>query len=107
VGVALISLFLFLQGFWVSSIEKKDLATDKIFLYSGIFALIITEIAALLYFWPVTVVVGSVFLTIGIYILLGLGQAQLEDRLFKQTVQEYLTVGLVVFVVMFFATHWG
>ncbi len=107
IGVALISIFLFLQGFWVSSIEKKDLATDKIFLYSGVFTLVITEIATLLYFWPVTVVVGSIFLTIGIYVLLGLGQAQLEDRLFKRTVQEHLTVGLVVFVVMFFATHWG
>ncbi len=106
-GVALISLFLFLQGFWVSSIEKKDLATNKMFIYSFMFALVITQIAALLYFWPVTVVVGSIFLTIGIYVLLGLGQAKLEDRLFKKTVQEHLIVGLIVFVVMFFATHWG
>ncbi len=106
-GVALISLFLFLQGLWVSSIEKKDLASNKMFLYSIIFALGITETSILLYFWPVTVVVGSIFLTIGVYVLLGLGQAQLEGRLFKQTVQDHLVVGLVVFIVMFLVTHWG
>ena len=107
IGVALISLFLFLQGLWVSSIEKKDLASNKMFLYGSLFAFGITQISILLYFWPVTVVVGSIFLTIGVYILLGLGQAQLEGRLFRQTVEEHLLVGLVVFAVMFFVTHWG
>ncbi len=106
-GVFLISLFLFLQGLWVSSIEKKDLIQNRIFIYSFIFALGMAELSLFLYFWPVTVVVGSVFLTIGIYVLLGLGQAQLEDRLFKQTVQEHLNVGLIVFAIMFLATHWG
>lgn len=106
-GIALFSLFLFLQGLWTSSLEKKDLTTDKIFLYSIIFTLGITEISVLLYFWPVTVVVGSLFLTIGVYVLLGLGQAKLEGRLFRQTAQEYLSVGLLVFLAMVFATHWG
>lgn len=107
IGIALVSLFLFLQGLWTSSLEKKDLATNQIFLYSIIFAWGITQVAVLLYFWPTTVVVGSLFLTIGVYILLGLGQAKLEGRFFKQTVQEYLTIGLVVFLTMVFATHWG
>jgi len=107
IGVALISLFLFLQGLWVSSIEKKDLVLSKMFLYSIVFAFGITQISLLLYFWPVTVVVGSIFLTIGVYVLLGLGQAQLEGRLFKETVQDHLLVGLIVFAVMFFVTHWG
>lgn len=106
-GIALTSLFLFIQGLWVSSIEKKDLSLNKMFLYSGIFTFGITQISILLYFWPVTVVVGSIFLTIGVYVLLGLGQAQLEGRLFKQTVEEHLIVSLIVFLVMFFATTWG
>lgn len=106
-GVILVSFFLFLQGFWVSLIEKKDLTTNKMFLYSIIFAFGITQIAILLYFWPVTVIVGSIFLTVGVYILLGLGQAQLENRLFRQTVNEHLIVSLIVFAIMFFATHWG
>ena len=65
------------------------------------------EISLLLYFWPVTVVVGSIFLTIGMYVLLGLGQASLEGRLFKATIREYLTIGIVVFLAMLFAPKWG
>lgn len=107
IGVMVVSFFLFLQGLWVSSLEKKELKMDRVFIYSLIFAFAITQISILLYFWPVTVVVGSIFLTIGIYILLGLGQAQLEGRFFKQTVQEHLLVGLIVFIIMFLATNWG
>lgn len=96
---------LFLQGLWTSSLEKY---LDKQILINAIFfSLGIGEIALLLYFWPVTVVVGSLFLTIGVYMLLGLGQANLEGRLFKTTIREYLTIGIVVFITMFFATHWG
>jgi len=69
--------------------------------------LVVGEISVSLFFWPATLVVGSIFLTVAVYILLGLGQAKLEQRLFRQTVREYLLVGILVFIGMFFATHWG
>ena len=65
------------------------------------------EITVALYFWPVTVVTGSLFLTVVVYMLLGLTQAKLEDRLFISTVREHVTVGILVFIAIFFATHWG
>ncbi len=65
------------------------------------------EVALGLAFLPVTVVVGSLFMTVAMYMLLGLGQAKLESRLFSQTVREYLVVGTLVFIGMFLATHWG
>jgi hypothetical protein len=101
-----ICFLLFVQGLWASSLKKTlDL---RFFLMPAVFSLGMLEISALLYFWPVTVVVGSLFLAVGIYILLGLGQASLEGRFFRQTVRDYLTVGLAVFSSMFlFATHWG
>lgn len=99
------SLLLMLQGLWSIELEKEF---DKnIFVTSLISSLIITELGILIFFWPVTVVVGSLFLTSGVYLLLGLGQAKLEDRLFPSVVREYLTVGLIVLVGMFFATRWG
>ena len=99
------SLLLFLQGFWSIELEKK---LDKItFLVSFISSVVITELSILIFFWPVTVVVGSLFLTSGVYMLLGLGQTKLEDRLFPGAIREYLTVGLIVLIGMFFATHWG
>ena len=61
----------------------------------------------ILFFWPVGVIVGSLFLTILFYILLGIGQSELEGRLFSQTVREYLTVGAVVFIFMLFSTSWN
>lgn len=99
------SFLLFIQGFWSIDLEKK--LDAKIRLITLISSLVITELALSISFWPVTVVVGSLFLTSGVYLLLGLGQTKLEDRLFAGAIREYLTVGLIVFIGMFFATHWG
>lgn len=103
--VFILSLPLYLQGFWTMLLEKefsRDLLT-----LSVVASVVTAEVAMALYFWPVTVVVGSLFLTVTFYMLLGLGQAHLDDRLFPATTREYLTVGALVFIAMFFATHWG
>jgi len=104
-GVGLISFPLFIQGLWSVSLEQK--LEKEIVIASFIFSLVMGEIALSLYFWPVTVVVGSLFLTVAVYMLLGLSQAKIEGRLFLQTVREYLVVGILVFIGMFFATRWG
>lgn len=99
------TFLLFLQGFWSIDLNKK---IDKnILSMSLISSLIVTELSLLIFFWPVTVVVGSLFLTSGVYLLLGLGQTKLEDRLFPSVIREYLTVGFVVLLGMFIATQWG
>lgn len=103
--VLLVSFPLFLQGFW-SVVLDKEFSKD-IFISSLISTLIMVETAAVLFFWPVTVVVGSLFLTVTFYILLGLGQSKIEGRLFSATIREHLVVGILVFIAMFFATHWG
>jgi len=99
------SFLLFLQGFWSVTLEK-DLSRENLNL-ALISSLIVGEIAAMLFFWPVSVVVGSLFLTSASYLLLGLGQAHLEERFFAQTVREYLLIGIAVFFGMFIATRWG
>ena len=103
--VFLVSMLLFLQGYWTVLLEKKF--SKEILSLSLISAVVTLEVALALYFWPLTVVVGSLFLTVAFYMLLGLGQANLEDRLFSGTVREHLVIGLLVFTSMFFATHWG
>lgn len=100
-----ISFPLFLQGFW-SVVLEKNYSKDIVIL-SAISTLVMVETAGVLFFWPVTVVVGSLFLTVTFYILLGLGQSKIEGRLFSATVREHLVVGALVFIAMFFATHWG
>jgi hypothetical protein len=102
---ALVSFPLLVQGLWTIPLERHF--SKDILVSSLIFSLVVAEIAVGLYFWPVTVVVGSLFLTVAMYVILGLGQAKLESRLFMQTIREYLIVGVLVFIGMFVATHWG
>lgn len=101
----LLSLPLVFQGVWAVNLETKF--ESELLLFSAISSLVVGEITAALYFWPVTIVVGSLFLTVAVYMLVGLGQAKLEGRLFTQTIREHLVVGILVFIAIFFATHWG
>ena len=103
--ITALSFPIFLQGFWTIPLDKK--ISKDILIPSLISSLVVGEIAVSLFFWPTTLVVGSIFLTVAVYVLLGLGQAKLEQRLFAQTVKEYLLVGILVFIGMFIATHWG
>jgi Protein of unknown function (DUF5656) len=102
---AAISFPLYLQGLWSTLLETS--LSKELLILSGCAALITAEASAALYFWPVTVTVGSLFLTVTFYMLLGLGQAKIDGRLFSSTVREYLAVGALVYIAMFLATHWG
>lgn len=101
----LLAFPLFFQGVWAINLETKF--ESELLVFSAISSLVVGEITAALYFWPVTIVVGSLFLTVAVYMLVGLGQAKLEGRLFSQTIREHLVVGFFVFIAIFFATHWG
>lgn len=103
--VALVSFPLFLQGLWSVKLTKN--LTKDVLMSTIISTIVMVEVAVLLFFWPVTVIVGSLFLTVAAYMMLGLGQTQLEGRLFSQTVREYLYVGVAVFIGMYLATAWG
>jgi len=104
-AVLALSFPLYLQGFWSMVLEKEYSA--ELVILSAASSLITAELSAVLYFWPVTIVVGSLFLTASFYMLLGLGQAKLEGRLFKSTVREHLLVGTLIFMAMIIATRWG
>jgi len=99
------SIPIFLQGLWSINLEEK-LGKEAV-LMTLVSGLVIGEVSLSLFFWPVTVVVGSLFLTVAVYVLLGLGQAKFEGRLFVTTIREYLTVGLLVLFGMLIATRWG
>ncbi len=103
--VAAVSFPILVQGFWSVVLEKEF--QPEVFKLAALSTLVIVETAGALFFWPVSVVVGSLFLTVTCYMLLGLGQSKLEERLFSSTVREHLVVGALVFIAMFFATHWG
>lgn len=105
VGGAAISFPLFLEGLWSIELERK-LSREVLAVSLG-FAALVGEIATILSFWPVSVAVGALALTTVVYVLLGLGQAKLQQRLFEKTIREYLLVGIIVFITMFLTAKWG
>jgi hypothetical protein len=100
-----VSFFLFLHGTWSVNLEEK--ISGQLLFYSLLLALGMGEIAFILSFWPTAITLGSLFLTSLVYVFLGIVQAKLSDRLFRRTVEEYLTVGLLVLIVLLAYTAWG
>jgi len=102
--VALVTGPLVFQSLWTARLGQE--VTGNMVTYSVIFSYSASLVALMLFFWPVSVIVGSLFLTAGMYVLLGLGQAKIENRLFRSTVREYLSVGIVIFIAMAAAADW-
>jgi len=96
---------LLLQGLWCINLEEK--ITKKIWSYTLALSFVLGEIALAFSFWPVSVAVGSLSLTTGLYVLLGLSQHEISERLFRRTINEYIGVGVTVLIVIFLTTHWG
>lgn len=103
--VFLVSFPLLFQALW--SIILPDKIEKRLIYYSLGLSLLIGEIAFLLAFWPVTGLVGSIFLSSAFYVLLGMGQRHFDQRLFKKEIYEFIIVGTSMFLLMFFATKWG
>jgi hypothetical protein len=102
---ALVSLPLLAQGLWYINLEER--ISRRCWFYSLVGCLVLGEISLVFSFWPVTVVVGSLALTTSMYIILGLVQHKLTERLFKRTISEHIAVGIAVLVIIFLTTHWG
>jgi hypothetical protein len=101
-----LSFPLFLQGFWFIVLEKEYSGEQVRMAFLSSF--ILAEVATALFFWPVTAIVGAEYITLAVYLLLGLGQNKLDGRLFLTTIREHLVIGALIFVYLFMlATHWA
>ncbi len=89
---------IFLQGVWGYTLgiklEKEEL------LYSGIGAVLMLEMTLAITFWQVEPLMASVMLSMMTYVLLGLFQQNIDKRLFRKTIQEYLWFGMIVYLVV-------
>jgi len=100
-----ISFPLILQAIWSSTLDEK--LEKPVLWYSLILAWVLTQGALFISMWPVSIVIASLFLVTILYVGLGIIQQALLDRLFPQTVREYVQVGIIVLVIIFFAARWG
>lgn len=93
-----------LASVWTYTLEQN--LKSNIFWSISLTSLII-ESSTILWFWPSTPTLISLFLTGIFYTLVGLSQAWFEKRLFKSVILEYLWVAIVTFIVLIFFTIWS
>jgi len=96
----LIFLTAFLLGFQLIWTVKLDLRIDKKTIVYGFFiALVLAELTLVGSFLPLKSTVLALFLASSYYSLSGLIYNYLDERLFKETVREYISVWIVVLVI--------
>ncbi|KKQ10161.1 MAG: hypothetical protein US19_C0008G0004 [Candidatus Daviesbacteria bacterium GW2011_GWB1_36_5] len=104
VVVAFLSFLLIIQVLWSVKMEK---ITGQIITYSLILGLLIGEGAVALSFWPVAPTIWSLALSTYLYILLGVVNDYLRDRLNKRHLREYIFVAATVLTFSFLVTSWS
>jgi len=103
----IISVALYGYHFWSVSIELPD-DGQKLSTWSYILipSLITAELSLIFSFWPVGVFKGSLYLVAVIYLILGLLQADIRERLFKKIWFATTWVGVAVFLAIIMMTGW-
>ncbi len=96
------ALFIY-HALWSHTLEKSFKVHG---IWIGILSLCLMEVASILWFWPTSPTVLSVFLSGMFYILLGLTNIWLDRRLFKNVIWEYVWVGVFSCVLLLWFTSW-
>ncbi|TSC83792.1 MAG: Uncharacterized protein G01um101416_1164 [Microgenomates group bacterium Gr01-1014_16] len=96
--VAIASFLLILPALWSTELTEK--ITSRMWKYALVLAGCLGILAGVISFWPINLVVASLFLTTMLYVFLGVSQHHFTQRLFKRTIYEYATVGVVVLITM-------
>ncbi|OGK17767.1 hypothetical protein A2866_02210 [Candidatus Roizmanbacteria bacterium RIFCSPHIGHO2_01_FULL_39_8] len=104
IGVGIVSFLLALQLIW--SVRLNLSIERMILLFSFFIALILGELALIGSFVPVKPAILSLFLTSSYYCISGLIYSFLDQRLFKETIREYIAVWIVVFILSVLSISW-
>lgn len=100
-------LMAFLLAFQLIWSVKLDLKVEKKVIFHSFFiGLILAELAMLGSFVPLKSTILALFLASSYYSLSGLIYSHLDQRLFKETVREYVTVWLIVLVLTILSVGW-
>lgn len=106
--VFFISLIIFAYQFWAIAIELPDDGVDKnAKSYVIVPAVLMSQLAVLFSFWPVGIFKGSVYLVSIVYIMSGLIQADIRERLFKGVWIMYLWVTVAIVIAVLMVTSWA
>ena len=101
------AILIFLMGihlFW--TIRLKPFIERESIMYAVFLSLILSEIVIVLSFVPLNVSIFALFIAASYYSLAGLIYTFLDQRLFKETIREYLFVWGFVFLIMVLSFNW-
>lgn len=105
--VFVISMGIFLYQYWAVTIELSDDGKNKnMWSYTLIPALLISELAIVFSFWPVGIFKGSIYLVSVIYVISGLLQADIRERLFKRIWLSNIWIAVAIVVGIVVVTRW-
>lgn len=102
--VLLVSLTLMLPALW--SVNLPERIEKDLLVTAGGLGSVLMMLAMAISFLPLTVWVSSLFLATGVYVGVGIMQNELSGRLFSRTLQEYVGVGVLVFLATMLVTVW-
>jgi len=101
-------IVIFANHYWNVAIELPDDGKEKgRWPYIIVPSVILAELSVVLSFWPVGIFKGSVYLVSAIYVISGLIQAEIRDRLFKGVVLNFIYIGLAAILAAILTTNWG
>lgn len=105
--VMFISSLIFSYQFWAISIELPDDGKKKNKLaYILLPSWLLTELYIVLSFWPVGLFKGSIYLVAAIYVISGLLQSDIRDRLFRRVWLSQTWIGVAVIAGMILMARW-
>jgi hypothetical protein len=101
---ALVVFALAIHLFW--SIRLKKYLEKRVLDFSILLAVIIAEVSFVISIVPVRTTVAALFLTAVYYSLAGIFYHYLDNKLFKETIREYLIVLIFVFIITVLTLSW-
>ena len=95
---------LVLSNLW--AVNLTETIGKRHIILSLFIALAISQVAWAISFWPLTVTVFALFLTAVFYVLVGLTQYYLSEKLFAGIVREFIIVSIIIFLLVIINASW-
>lgn len=104
IGAGIGTFLLSLQLFW--SIRLNRYLDKEVVAYSLFTALLMIEATLLVSFVPLRTAVYSLFLTAIYYSIAGIIHHHIDEKLFKETIREYVSVFIFVLIISLLSLSW-
>lgn len=100
-----VTALLAFPAIWSVNLEER--LTPAMRNYTLLTALVLSQTAWVLSFWPVSVSIFSIFLTAILYEIIGIVQFHLGEKLNPRVANEFIFVAVAIFLLTFFTSQWG